>query len=148
MTSRVLSLLLIVATLLCPFGCGRVFASCCAAEEVTDCKAPAVAEQCHCCHSEMAEAGGDVLPEMITQEHDQCPPACPHNDNGSCQGVCGGAVYSGPLASVCLLDWALLPSYTVNLTDPPGVTEWNPVSCWFDRGSGLAIRLLHMSFLC
>jgi len=132
MISKILSFILIATMLTCPLGCGLSVSACCAATASAD--GPGEENQRTCCCGE---------PD---QQKKQSPADAPREQNGSCQGICGGAVVEEMFPAPS--DVSFQPPVTFEQQNLRSESE----VCEFGRGEGdltrPPLRLLHMSFLC
>ena len=145
MTSRIYSIVLIVAVLACPMACGLGIAPCCAQEkpDSTPDERQEVACKCHCasatqdpCEDETSRVDAVVrLPADVPGEHDL-----------PCQGICGGAVVEKP--SLPVFDLIFLTPIDQDVFEQPTISKRCDRSFDTDHRTGRQLRALHMSLLC
>ena len=142
MLARTVSLVLIVAVIACPLGCGNGLcqADQCAGGESSQSSCSTSEAACCCCEHSLPDSDDD----------NSSPCDCP--ENSSCQGVCGGAVFE----KLCEPD-RLEASFFLPLTDTQTSLVFRLAQCRLiavgdhagcGQNHGRMLRTMHMSYLC
>ena len=141
MFARTVSVVLIAAIIACPMWCGNGVChatECCLAEQPS-CEACPVHGTARCCDQ----------PSPENNRH--CPSESP--GTSSCQGVCGGAVFTKPNKLNDVADSFFGPLMDIDSPVVARLVECNFHGIehdWHNGGGnhGRSLRTLHMSFLC
>ncbi len=140
--------MLMLAILICPLGCGRGIVPCCQAKDPAAPAHPVNGDECDCCQQEKMPADKEDSNEDCLCHEGQCPSDAPCESEGSCQGICGGAVFEKPFVPFFDIEIVLLPLTVLEEPDNYALSVRSDCPRPINHVSGRSLRTLHVSFLC